>query len=376
MDARPRGSRPRVCGGSAGDLARGCASSRRPARSPSSRARSRARPELVGLGRLLGIAPKRMLEIAAAPRRRDSGGLPPHRPRGRAAARAGHRPATEQPDPRAPGRGDRPAAARPDAARGARSRRRDRGGARRRDRGRPAPLGGPLVRPRRSSSRPTRPARGPRRVRAAPADRGGRRASRALCARRDGRGRARRRSSLPEPGGFGTELVRATGSSGVRRRARAAARRGGRGGVYDALGIPWCPPELREAAFRGEPPRLVELDDVRGDLHCHTTWSDGRATRSSRWRSPRATLGYEYLAICDHTPNVRVVPGLDADALRRQGEEIADANERARAVPRASRRRGRHPPRRQARPAGRRARRARLGAAQPPCGATRGRGAS
>jgi DNA polymerase (family 10) len=71
---------------------------------------------------------------------------------------------------------------------------------------------------------------------------------------------------------------------------------------------------------------LLELDDVRGDLHCHTTWSDGKAAVVEMAAAAR-DLGYEYLAICDHTPNVRVVPGLDADDLRRQAEEIAAANE-------------------------------------------------
>ena len=97
-------------------------------------------------------------------------------------------------------------------------------------------------------------------------------------------------------------------------------------GVYRALGIPWCPPELREAPFAGEPPALVELADIRGDLHCHTTWSDGRAS-VLEMALAAIELGHEYLAICDHTPNVRVVPGLDADALRRQAEQIAAANE-------------------------------------------------
>ena len=66
---------------------------------------------------------------------------------------------------------------------------------------------------------------------------------------------------------------------------------------------------------------------MRGDLHCHTTWSDGRDSVLEMAIAAR-NLGYEYLAICDHTPNVRVVPGLDADALRRQAEEIQDANDR------------------------------------------------
>ena len=89
--------------------------------------------------------------------------------------------------------------------------------------------------------------------------------------------------------------------------------------------MPWCPPELREAPFAGEPPPLVELAHIRGDLHCHTTWSDGKASVLEMARAA-LELGHEYLAICDHTPNVRVVPGLDAEALRRQAVEIAAAN--------------------------------------------------
>ncbi|HEX3289826.1 MAG TPA: PHP domain-containing protein, partial [Gaiella sp.] len=75
----------------------------------------------------------------------------------------------------------------------------------------------------------------------------------------------------------------------------------------------------------GMPPRLVDLSDVRGDLHCHTTWSDGRASVLELGTAAR-DLGYEYVAVCDHTRNVRVVPGLDADDVRRQAEEIDAAN--------------------------------------------------
>jgi DNA polymerase (family 10) len=68
------------------------------------------------------------------------------------------------------------------------------------------------------------------------------------------------------------------------------------------------------------------MGHIRGDLHAHTTWSDGRA---SVWEMGEAARqrGYDYLAICDHTPHVGVVQGLDADALCRQGEEIVAANE-------------------------------------------------
>jgi DNA polymerase (family X) len=96
--------------------------------------------------------------------------------------------------------------------------------------------------------------------------------------------------------------------------------------VYRALGIPWCPPELREEPFRGEPPPLVELHDIRGDLHSHTTWSDGRASVEEMGRAARER-GYDYLAICDHTPAVGAVHGLTPDEVRRQAEEIAAANE-------------------------------------------------
>src|SRR5205807_797660 len=95
--------------------------------------------------------------------------------------------------------------------------------------------------------------------------------------------------------------------------------------VYGALGLPRVPPELRETPFRGEPPDLVELGDIRGDLHMHTTWSDGRASVEEMGRAARE-LGYEYVAICDHTTNVRVVPGLDAEGPAHQ----PPARERAR----------------------------------------------
>jgi DNA polymerase (family 10) len=132
--------------------------------------------------------------------------------------------------------------------------------------------------------------------------------------------------SLPPPERFGTELLRRTGADAYVEALGPLPEAAEEQAVYEALGVPWCPPELREAPFRGDPPALVDLADVRGDLHSHTTWSDGRA--SVREMALAALdRGYEYLAICDHTENVRVVPGLDADAVRRQGEEIAAANE-------------------------------------------------
>ena len=110
------------------------------------------------------------------------------------------------------------------------------------------------------------------------------------------------------------------------RRSSRCPTRADEPAVYAALGLPWCPPELREEPFRGEPPALVEPADIRGDLHCHTTWSDGRASVEEMARAA-LERGYDYLAICDHTPAVGAVRGLSADDVRRQGEEIAAANE-------------------------------------------------
>jgi len=128
------------------------------------------------------------------------------------------------------------------------------------------------------------------------------------------------------PTRFGTELLRATGSHAYVEALGSLPDEPDEEALYAALEIPFCPPELREEPFRGDPPPLVEVTDIKGDLHVHTTWSDGKARVLEMGEAAR-DLGYEYLAICDHTPNVRVVPGLDADDLRLQAEEIAAANE-------------------------------------------------
>jgi DNA polymerase (family 10) len=131
---------------------------------------------------------------------------------------------------------------------------------------------------------------------------------------------------VAEPRRFGTELIRATGSASYVAALETLPDGPDEGAVYGSLGIPWCPPELRETPFRGSPPALLELTDIRGDLHCHTTWSDGRASVEEMARAA-VERGYEYLAICDHTPAVGAVHGLSPDEVRRQGEEIAAANE-------------------------------------------------
>lgn len=131
---------------------------------------------------------------------------------------------------------------------------------------------------------------------------------------------------VAEPGQFGSALLRATGSREYVAALGPLPDARDEEATYRALGIPWCPPELREAPFRGRPAALVELEEVRGDLHCHTTWSDGRASVEEMGRAA-LERGYEYLAICDHTPAVGAVRGLTPDDVRRQGQEIAAANE-------------------------------------------------
>lgn len=132
--------------------------------------------------------------------------------------------------------------------------------------------------------------------------------------------------TVASPVRFGTELLRATGSPAYVEALGSLPDGADEGLVYSALDVPWVPPELREEPFRGEPPRLVELGEIRGDLHCHSTWSDGRATIEEMGRAARDRR-YEYLAICDHTPAVGAVRGLTGDDVRRQAEEIAAANE-------------------------------------------------
>lgn len=96
--------------------------------------------------------------------------------------------------------------------------------------------------------------------------------------------------------------------------------------VYRFLGYDWIPPELREdggelqAARRGELPQLVELGDLRGDLHTHTTWSDGKDTLEDMVAAA-VDRGYAYCAISDHAHRLR------GDLLRRQAERIDALNE-------------------------------------------------
>ena len=102
--------------------------------------------------------------------------------------------------------------------------------------------------------------------------------------------------------------------------------------VFAAVGLPWIPPELREdrgefsAAREGGLPTLIEAGDIRGDLHMHSTWTDGTASIVEMARACR-DRGYGYMAITDHSQAVTMVGGLTPDRVRAQWEEVAEVQE-------------------------------------------------
>ena len=102
--------------------------------------------------------------------------------------------------------------------------------------------------------------------------------------------------------------------------------------VYNTLGLPWIPPELREnrgeieAARRGKLPKLIELSDIKGDLHVHTSWSDGVASIAEIAEAARAR-GYQYAVMSDHTQSLGVARGLTPERLWEQRAEINRLNE-------------------------------------------------
>lgn len=103
--------------------------------------------------------------------------------------------------------------------------------------------------------------------------------------------------------------------------------------IYECLGLPFIPPELREqrgeiaAAERGELPRLVTLDDIRGDLQMHSDWSDGKNTIEEMLEAC-VSRGYEYFALTDHSQALAMTGGMDAAKLARQLAEIDEISAR------------------------------------------------
>lgn len=102
--------------------------------------------------------------------------------------------------------------------------------------------------------------------------------------------------------------------------------------IYQSLGLPYIPPELREdrgeveAASQNSLPRLLELEDIRGDLHVHTVWSDGLSTIEQAVKRAR-DKGYSYIAVTDHSQSLKIARGLSLDRLKQQHKEIRALNE-------------------------------------------------
>jgi len=152
-----------------------------------------------------------------------------------------------------------------------------------------------------------------------------------------------------EPARWGTALQYFTGSQAHNVRLRELARKGAlslsekgfkradgseilcadEAQVYETLGLPWVPPELREdrGEFDGFPTDLVTLDDVRGDLQMHTTWSDG-ANSVAEMAEAALARGLEYSLITDHSQSLGVAGGVTAEELRQQRAEIDAVNAR------------------------------------------------
>jgi len=158
---------------------------------------------------------------------------------------------------------------------------------------------------------------------------------------------------FPEPPNAGAALLYLTGSSGhfaalqshadtagFRLTASGLHTRDGRlqeapveDDIYRALGLPTIPAEIRNGddeiaiASRGDLPALVTRRDIRGDLHMHSTWSDGRDSIEAMVIQCRA-LGYEYMAMTDHSPTSAASRNLSIDGVKRQADEIDQLRQR------------------------------------------------
>jgi DNA polymerase (family 10) len=103
--------------------------------------------------------------------------------------------------------------------------------------------------------------------------------------------------------------------------------------IFEKLGLPFIPPVLREdlgeieAAIDGKLPQLIQLNEIQGDLHMHTSWSDGKYTVDEMIEASRRR-GYKYIAITDHSKSLGVAGGLSDDDLVRHTTEVREAGAR------------------------------------------------
>jgi len=106
---------------------------------------------------------------------------------------------------------------------------------------------------------------------------------------------------------------------------------------YRRLGLQYIPPEIREdqgeidLAEQGKVPKLIELSDIKGDIHVHTDWSDGRDSIEDMAKAAKS-LGYQYLAITDHSAGRGIAHGLSEERLRQQIREIKRLNEQLKGI--------------------------------------------
>jgi DNA polymerase (family 10) len=142
------------------------------------------------------------------------------------------------------------------------------------------------------------------------------------------------------PDSFGAAWVTFTGSEAHYKQLRARAERIGKviagateEEVYAALDCAWIPPELREGrgeielAASGALPKLLQKADLRGDLHTHSNWSDGRNEIADMARAARER-GYDYIVLTDHTQSLQIAQGLTPERFRARAAEIAAVNAR------------------------------------------------
>ncbi|MFC1715801.1 DNA polymerase/3'-5' exonuclease PolX [Candidatus Poribacteria bacterium] len=159
---------------------------------------------------------------------------------------------------------------------------------------------------------------------------------------------------ITTPENFGAELICRTGSedhiAGLNRLAEqlgltklepggSAAWASGKSEeeIYAALGLPFIVPELREgggeiqAALAGQLPQLVEITDIRGDLHVHSTWSDGVNTIKAMAEAAKE-MGHEYIAVCDHSISSKIANGLSVERVLSKMDVVRLINERIQGI--------------------------------------------
>ncbi len=103
--------------------------------------------------------------------------------------------------------------------------------------------------------------------------------------------------------------------------------------VFKSVGLPYIPPEIREdwgeieAAQKKKLPHLIELKDIKGDLHIHSNWTDGRSTIEEMAQAARK-MGYQYIALCDHSPTIGITNGLTPERIKKRKKEIDAVNKK------------------------------------------------